>query len=116
MRRRAAALTRARARLLLRTRDRPAPAINLPKAKRHTRTPSDEPIAAVYFAAGRNNAVDDRHSVGRLRRVSRAADFRAAAGRLPHDSGADVLPRRQPGRDDVVGDGAARAAGWTDPR
>src|ERR1700733_14704917 len=92
-----------------RMRARPARANNLPRARRHTRTPSDEPITAVYSAAGRNNAVDDRHSARRLCRLSRATDFGAAASRLPDNSGADVLSRCQPGCDDLVGDGAARA-------
>ena len=43
------------------------------------------------------------------RRLSRAAALGAARGRLPDDPGGDVLSRRQPRRDDVVGHRAARA-------
>ena len=39
-----------------------------------------------------------------------AAGLGAAGGRLPDDPGRDVLPGRQPRRDGVVGDRAARAA------
>src|ERR1700677_1638319 len=90
--------------------------ISLRKASRRTRTPNDESITAVYFAAGRNHAVDDRHSVGGLRRLSRTADFSAAASRLPHNSGTDILSGRQPGCDDVVRDGATGAPVRADPR
>ena len=44
------------------------------------------------------------------RRVPAAAGLGAAGSRLPDDPGRDVLSRRQPRRDGVVGDGAARAA------
>ena len=47
--------------------------------------------------------------VGR-RGIPATAGFRAAAGRLPHDPGADVLSRRQPRRDGFVGDRALGAA------
>src|SRR5947209_8815131 len=64
---------------------------NLPAASREELR--DEPVTAVYSAAGRHHAADDRHPSRRLGGLSAAARLRSAAGRLPHDSGANVLSR-----------------------
>src|SRR5260370_14243607 len=69
----------------------------------------DEPVTAVYSAAGRHHAADDRHPARRLGGLSATARFRSAAGRLPHDSGANVLSRRQPGSHGFLGHRPARA-------
>src|SRR6185503_20009960 len=67
-------------------------------------------------AAGGDVAADARGAAGRLRRLSPAADFRAAAGRLPDDPGLYLLSRREPGSDGLVGDRAARAPVRADAR
>ena len=62
----------------------------------HTaRVPAHEPVTPFHPAAGRNLPADDRRRAGRIRRLSSAACLGIAAGRLPNDSGSDVLPRRR---------------------
>src|ERR1700688_1591380 len=79
----------------------------------------DESFAAVYFTAGGDHAPDGRHPVGRIRGVPPAARFRFTAGRLPHDTSADVLSGCQPGCDGFFGHCAAGAAirpnPWAEP-
>src|SRR4029077_10791154 len=69
----------------------------------------NESIQAVYFAAGRHHTVDGGDFAGGLRRIPATARFRAAASRLPHHPGTNVLSLGQSGRDGVFGDRAARA-------
>ncbi len=57
-----------------------------------------------------HHAADGRHSAGRHRRLPFPAGFRVAGGRLPDHPGADLLSRRQPGGDDLVGHRAAGGA------
>src|SRR5713101_4567953 len=59
--------------------------------------PRDESVTAVHSAAGRHHSLDGRCPSCRLGRVPPTADLRAAAGRLPHDSGANLLSLRPPG-------------------
>src|SRR5271157_4905552 len=63
----------------------------------------DESLSAVYFAAGRHHALDGWRPIGGLRGLSPVACFRFASSRLPHDSGADVLSRRQSRRHGLFG-------------
>ena len=93
-----------------------AAATNSPCARAMPEEMRDESVTAVYFAAGRDHAPDGRHSAGGLRGLPPASRFRSSAGRLPHHSGADVLSRRQPGRDGLLGHRAARAPVRPDSR
>ena len=68
------------------------------------------PSRSVHPAAGRDVPADGGHPARGRRGLSPAAGLGVAAGGLPDDPGADVLSRRQPGRDGVVHHGAARAA------
>src|SRR6266852_5914238 len=72
----------------------------------------NESIQAVHFAASRHHAFDGGHFAGGLRGLPAVAGFRAAPGRLPNHTGADVLSRRQSGSDGVVRHGAAGTAIW----
>src|ERR1700736_4541371 len=63
----------------------------------------DESFAAVYFTAGGDHASDGRHLVGGIRRLPATSGFRLTAGRLPHDTSADVLSGRQSGSDGFFG-------------
>ncbi len=115
------------------TRHPPAPALRRPMAKRpagdddrtaarsriaarkttvrnKTTDRSNESVATVHHAAGCDHAADDRHHAVRPAGVPIPAGRRPARGRLPDHSGADLLSRRQPRRDDVVGDRAAGGA------
>src|SRR5947199_2345397 len=58
--------------------------------------PLDESVAAVHFAAGRHHAPDGRRPSRGLGRLPPITDLCSASGRLPHDSGANVLSRIQP--------------------
>ena len=69
----------------------------------------DEPVPPLHRTAGRDDAADVRHPDGRRRRLSLPAAVGAARGRLSDHPGADLLSRREPGGDDLVGDGAAGA-------
>ena len=69
-----------------------------------------EPVAPVHPAAGGDLAADGGDHAGRHRRLSVSAALGLARGRLSDDPGADLLSRRQPRCDDLVGDGAARSA------
>src|SRR5215472_5418330 len=51
----------------------------------------DESLAAVYSAADRHHALDDRRVARRLRRLPAIAGLRITAGRLPHDPGDHLL-------------------------
>ena len=68
------------------------------------------PSRALHPAAGRDVAADGRTPARRRRRLSAAAGLGAAASGLSDDPGRDVLSGRQPGRDGLLGHGAARAA------
>jgi hypothetical protein len=59
---------------------------------------------------GRDDAADGGDPAGRHRRLPLPAAVGAAGGRLSDHPGADLLSRRQPGGDDLVGHRAARAA------
>src|ERR1700682_434296 len=72
----------------------------------------NESITAVYFAAGRHHIADGGDFAGGFCGVPSVAGLCFAASRLSDDPGANILSRRQPGRDGVFGDGAARAAVW----
>src|SRR5258706_1886953 len=77
---------------------------------------ADESIKAVHFAAGRHHVADGGDSASRFCRVPAVACFRPPTSRLPDDSGANLLPRGQPGCNGVFRNGAARAAVWSGPR
>ena len=70
----------------------------------------DERLRALHPAAGRHHAADGGDPAGRHRRLPLPAALGAARGRLSDHPGADLLSRRQPGGDDLVGHRAARAA------
>src|SRR6267154_3620294 len=72
----------------------------------------NESIEAVYFAAGRHHIADGGNFAGGLRRVPAIACFGVAASRLSDHTGTNVLSRRQPGCDGLVGYGAAGASVW----
>ena len=72
--------------------------------------PANEPVAPLYPAPGGDVAADGGDHAGRHVRLPLSAAVGAARGRLPDDPGADLLSRRQPGRDDLVGHRAARSA------
>ena len=85
-------------------------------SRRHARDAEDagtggsrEPLADLHRPAGRDQPADGGDPAGRRARLPEAAGVGAAAGGLPDDPGRDLLPRRQPRRDGVHGDGAARA-------
>src|ERR1700756_302170 len=78
--------------------------------------PRDESLAAVYSAARCNHAPDGRRDSGGTGGLPPVASFRASAGGLPHHSGADVLSRRQPGCDGLLGYRAARTQLRANPR
>src|SRR5580698_4881087 len=75
-----------------------------PKVDRNPKSPLqvspqaklDESVPAVYFTASRNHPPDDRGAAGWLRRLPPASRVRASSGGLSHDSGSDLLTRRQP--------------------
>src|SRR6267143_5615405 len=75
----------------------------------------DEPVAAVHFAASRHHSPDGRRPPGGLGCLPPIAHLRVASGRLPYDSGANVLSRRQSGRHGLLGYGAPRAPVRPDP-
>src|SRR5690349_11584245 len=77
---------------------------------------ADESIQAVHFAAGLHHVVVGGDFANRFCRVPATACFRASTGRLPHDSGTNLLSRREPGCDGVIGNRAARASVWPSPR
>ena len=86
------------------------PTAGRPKARDAARPRgTDESVAAVHSAAGRDLAADGGHPAGGHRGLPAAAGFGAAAGGLPDHPGADVLSRREPGGDGVVGHRAAGA-------
>src|SRR5258708_30805017 len=99
---------------------RPAARAPPPATALHTpRPPGDlreESVAAVYSAARCNHAADGGRDSGGTGGVSPVARFRPASGGLPNHSGADVLSRRQPGRDGVFGHGAAGTQLRPNPR
>src|SRR6266571_5427493 len=84
------------------------PQQNLPAVSREELR--DEPVTAVYSAAGRHHPADDRHPSRGLGGLPAAASLRSAAGRLPHDSGTNVLSRRQPRSHGFLCHRPARAA------
>ena len=81
--------------------------VKLPSTPIPLRTTFHESVSAIHSAAGRHFAADGRNSAGGHRRLLSAAGFGAAGSRLPDDSGAHVLSRRQPGRDGDHRHGAA---------
>ena len=72
--------------------------------------PANEPVAPLYPAPGGDDAADGGDHAGRLVRLPLSAAVGVAGGRLPDDPGADLLSRRQPGCDDLVGHRPARSA------
>src|SRR6516162_9325827 len=94
----------------------PAGASHEPEAGERAGAVSDEPLAPLHSSPGRHLALDGGdHARGRGR-LHLPAALRAAAGRLSHHPGADLLSRREPGCDDFIGDGPARAPIWADAR
>src|SRR5580692_2897826 len=69
-----------------------------------------ESFSTIYSAAGRHIVADGRDSSGRHGGVLSVAGVRASGSGLPDDSGDYVLSGREPGRDGLGGDRAARAA------
>ena len=69
-----------------------------------------EPVTPVHPPAGRDGAADGGAAAVGHPRLPAAAGLGAAAGRLPDDPHHHLLSGRQPGGDDELGDGAARAA------
>src|SRR6185437_12204873 len=80
------------------------------KVSRSRASRGNEPVTAVYPKAGSNHAPDDRHHAGGRACVPLPARRGTAGSRLPDHPGADLLSRREPGCDDVLGDGAAGSA------
>src|ERR1700682_1855499 len=78
--------------------------------------PRDESVTAVHSAAGRYHPPDGWRPLGGLGRLPPIAHLCLAAGRLPHDSGANVLSRRQSGCHGFLGHRAPRAPVRPDPR
>src|SRR6516162_9909670 len=72
-------------------------------------SPTHERLVALHPPPDRDLAARDRHHARRDARLYVAAGLLAAAGRFPHHSGHDPASGRQPRRDGVAGDGAARA-------
>src|SRR5437879_6828626 len=70
----------------------------------------DESVAAVHSAADRHHALDGRRAARGLGCLPAVAHFCVAPGRLPYDSGSNVLPGCQSGSDGLFGYRAARAA------
>src|SRR5437660_11145095 len=70
--------------------------------------PGDEPVAAVYSAAGCHHTPHGGSHSGGLGRLPAIAGLGSAASRLPHHSSANVLSRRQPRGHGFFGDRAAR--------
>src|SRR5215467_10188937 len=76
---------------------------------RSPEAPGDESVTAVHPAAGGHHVADGWRRSGGLGGLSPATSVRASTGGLPHDSGANVLSRRQPGSDGLFGHRATRA-------
>ena len=76
---------------------------------RHRRSARHERVFALHPAAHRNIAARGRRHAGRHSRLPVAAGVLAAAGRLPHHPGHHPASGREPRRDGVTGDRAARA-------
>src|SRR5260370_19887060 len=69
-----------------------------PGARRRARPedPRDEPVTAVYFAAGRHHPLDGWRPSRGVGGLPPIAHLGAASGRLPDHSGTNVLSRRYP--------------------
>src|SRR5260370_26260559 len=78
--------------------------------------PRDESVTAVHSAAGRHHPPDRLRPPGGLGRLPPIAHLFLAAGRLPHDSGANVLSRRQSGGHGFLSHRAPRRPVRPDPR
>src|SRR6185437_11048557 len=76
----------------------------------HPRELVNEPITAIYSAAGRYVAADVRHSAGGHCSVHAVAGIGLARSGIPDYPGDDVLPRGQPERDGHYGDSASGTA------
>src|ERR1039458_2497613 len=70
----------------------------------------DEPVPDLHSPAGGHHDADGGHPAGRRGGVYAATRFGVAGGGLSDHSSHYVLSRRQPGRDGVFGDRAARAS------
>src|SRR5260370_9383429 len=70
----------------------------------------DEPVAAVYSAAGPHHSSDGRRPTRGLGRFPPVAYFSFASGRLPHHPGANILSGRQPRSNGFLGHRSSRAA------
>ena len=92
----------------------PARRASVTRARGPRRSARHERVFALHPAADRNIAARDRRHAGRHPRLSVAAGVLAAAGRFPHHPGHDPASGREPRRDGVTGDGAARAQFRTD--
>src|SRR4029450_12372603 len=71
---------------------------------------STESFSPLHPTSGRAIPADGGDSARWCSRLLPTAGVSVAASRLPHDSGADVLSRRQPGRDRVGHYGTPRTA------
>src|SRR6267143_3130868 len=67
--------------------------------------PRDEPVTAVYSAAGRHHSSDGWRLARGLGRFPAIAYFCFAPGRLPDHPGADVLSGCQPRSNGIFGHG-----------
>ena len=76
----------------------------------------DEPVPDFHSPAGGHHDADGGHPAGGRGRVHAATGFGVAGGGLSDHSGHYVLSRRQPGRDGVFGDRAARTSVRTGAR
>src|ERR1017187_10161737 len=70
----------------------------------------DEPVPDLHSPAGGHHDADGGHPAGRRGGVYAATRLGVAGGGLSDHSSHYVLSRRQPGRDGVFGDRAARAS------
>ena len=79
----------------------------------------DERFRALHPASGRHFAAHGGDHAFRYRRLLLPSALDASPGRLSDDPGADLLSRRQPGGDDIIGDrslgATARANARTEP-
>ena len=95
-----------------RRRPRPRPPDKVGAARSGVRKTdkNNESVAAVHSAAGGDHPADDRHHAVRHAGVQIPAGRRLARSGLSDHPGADLLSRRQSGRDDIVRHRAAGGA------
>ena len=86
----------------------------IPAQARRDQSKRHEPVAAFHPAAGGDDPAHGGGAAHRHRRLSVPAALRSAGGRLSHHPGPDLLSRRQPRCDDLLGHGAAGAPAGPD--